>query len=1164
MPSAVDILVRLRTATGNGLTDASLALRRLEADAQAGDKALKSFKGAAVGLTPALVPIAAQLAPIAAGFAAAGVAVGAFGAAVAPQIKTMGDTVRAQQKATDATVKYGASSKQAVAAQNEYQATLAKMPPATQRASAAYLDLTKSFKAWSDASAKNTMPVLTKGMADLGAVLPHLTPLVDGTSKQLDRLVTVAGGELATPGFDNLSHRFDSFANGVVKKATDEVIHFARALSEGAATGPLTKLMDYAQQNGPMVRQTLKDLGIAVAHIGQAAANAGPGMLTVVDALAKLINAVPPAVLTRLVQLYTAFKLIKLSGAGLTIVGGQVGGFARQLTAMNTASIAAGGGLAGVQAAFASLSTGAKIGGTIAAVAGIVLILKKLGDSGKAAPDVGRMTTAIGELGRTGKESGELTRVFGADMDGLGKAIDRVNGKASGMDKFNDVMNSVFTLGMGQSNSMKEAKKEIDAVDKSLASLVSSGHADLAAAAVQEFAKSGNALPKKKLTDYASALADAAFESKLVADSQGLFGRQAQSVQKQLDAQKASADGLRQSIQALNDVNRAGLNAESDFEQAIDDATKAIKGHETALKGNSNELDLNAQGAREAHAALSNLAEKTDAATSAARDQGKSWDVVSGIYDRGRTSLINTAMAMGRTKDQAKALADQILKTPDKTAFLKGNLQDLQAKLADAKKRLANAPKSQTTKIKGNIADIERKIAIAKARADGLDGRIVTVTINGVLTGVNPSQYYSQGPHKAMGGLITGPGSGTSDDVPLMASNGEFVVNAKATAKHRGLLEALNSGRNGYAKGGRVTSAEQQARNQAAGGLSISYFGQLAGYRTNGFENATGKPAGVGDLAGALNQWVASIRAATHGAQEAKLVKAFDRFGASASKNEKALAAVNGQLSSAKDKLASLKDSFAQLRDGVASNVVSFGSIAKSNTGQPGGAASVIAGLRGDTQQAQRFASDLAALKKKGLNAQSLSELAQAGIEGGGLENAERLLGSSKGDISTINSLEKQLQAAGKAAGTSAADAMYGGGIKAAEGMVKGLEKSQRRIEGVMEKAAAAMARQLKRAFGMKGTGGVVGAAASGGPRTGLTLVGEYGPELAHLAAGTMVHSAGDTRRMLAGTGGGRPVLLENVIMLDGHLLARQLLDPQRELVRQLGGDVQAVYGRRF
>lgn len=44
------------------------------------------------------------------------------------------------------------------------------------------------------------------------------------------------------------------------------------------------------------------------------------------------------------------------------------------------------------------------------------------------------------------------------------------------------------------------------------------------------------------------------------------------------------------------------------------------------------------------------------------------------------------------------------------------------------------------------------------------------------------------------GGAVIGPGTGTSDSIPAMLSNGEFVVNAAATKQFAPLLQAINSG----------------------------------------------------------------------------------------------------------------------------------------------------------------------------------------------------------------------------------------------------------------------------------------------------------------------------------------------------------------------------------
>jgi tape measure domain-containing protein len=57
----------------------------------------------------------------------------------------------------------------------------------------------------------------------------------------------------------------------------------------------------------------------------------------------------------------------------------------------------------------------------------------------------------------------------------------------------------------------------------------------------------------------------------------------------------------------------------------------------------------------------------------------------------------------------------------------------------------------------------------------------------------------------ASGGYISGPGTGTSDSIPAMLSNGEFVVNAQSTKKFGSLLSAINSGQvPRFAEGGMV------------------------------------------------------------------------------------------------------------------------------------------------------------------------------------------------------------------------------------------------------------------------------------------------------------------------------------------------------------------------
>jgi cell wall-associated NlpC family hydrolase len=56
---------------------------------------------------------------------------------------------------------------------------------------------------------------------------------------------------------------------------------------------------------------------------------------------------------------------------------------------------------------------------------------------------------------------------------------------------------------------------------------------------------------------------------------------------------------------------------------------------------------------------------------------------------------------------------------------------------------------------------------------------------------------------KADGGYISGPGTGTSDSIPALLSNGEYVVRQKSVAKYgTGLLHSINAGK--FAEGGLV------------------------------------------------------------------------------------------------------------------------------------------------------------------------------------------------------------------------------------------------------------------------------------------------------------------------------------------------------------------------
>lgn len=80
-------------------------------------------------------------------------------------------------------------------------------------------------------------------------------------------------------------------------------------------------------------------------------------------------------------------------------------------------------------------------------------------------------------------------------------------------------------------------------------------------------------------------------------------------------------------------------------------------------------------------------------------------------------------------------------------------------------------------------------------------GGLIDLALGAIFPGQKPA-----GQKLAVGGMVYGRGGGKSDQVPLWGSPGEYMVNAKATAKNRTLLEMINAGADipGFANGGQI------------------------------------------------------------------------------------------------------------------------------------------------------------------------------------------------------------------------------------------------------------------------------------------------------------------------------------------------------------------------
>ncbi|MFF3848051.1 hypothetical protein [Streptomyces sp. NPDC002328] len=810
----------------------------------AAGKVGEALRASLISLAPAAIPAAAGLAGTAATLAgqlgAVALAAGAYGLALGAQISAMSEALQAQTKYDEAVRENGATSQEAIKAQVAYQQQLAKLPPETQRAAVAVGLLKTNYQAWSDSLAGDVMGPFNKGVAVANALLPETTGLVKGASSQFDRLMTLLGGAISTPGFDALNDRVTAFSERTLRRAIDKLtVFFAKADAGELDNSGLNRFFDYARDNGPLVWDTLEQVGDALLHVLEAGSGVGVGMLEVINALSGIVSAVPPGTIATLLQLAIAIKAVKLAAAGAAAGRAAMAALGVQIGAMTTAAAAAPGPLTRTTAAVGALSRTAKLAMAGTGLGLLLITLDALSSSSREPKaDVDKLTTSLAVLGDTGKVSGEALKVYGADLGGLADALGTL-ARPSNLDSVQQFLTGL--IGM-DSTPVKNAKEDFESIDQALTNLVSQGKADLAAAALQNtiaaLQKQGYTAKEvtDQLDDYKAALAGQALEQQLAAQAMGLFGDQAQRTQAQLDAQRQSADGLRQAIVALNDVNRQGLSGMIGFEAAIDAATKAAAENAGVLDMQGGKLVLNTEKQRAAATALNDLASKTDEAASSARESGAAWGDVNAIYERGRQQLIKSAMQMGLTRVEAERLAAQILKTPDKTAKLQGDMEDLKAKVDKAKREIKSIPPSKVSSMQGTIADLSRKVAAAKAQIKSvppskraalnatiadLESKVAqakaalasvksrTVTLTAFvqykgksIAAVSAGRMATGGlvgrdglPGYPGGGLIRGVGTPTSDSNLIWASRDEYMVKAASVKKYGvAFMDALNDG----------------------------------------------------------------------------------------------------------------------------------------------------------------------------------------------------------------------------------------------------------------------------------------------------------------------------------------------------------------------------------
>lgn len=146
------------------------------------------------------------------------------------------------------------------------------------------------------------------------------------------------------------------------------------------------------------------------------------------------------------------------------------------------------------------------------------------------------------------------------------------------------------------------------------------------------------------------------------------------------------------------------------------------------------------------------------------------------------------------------------------------------------------------------VSDIRQGVSAADALSNALDGvldKLLDMALNslfdsgggGGLGGLLGSLFGGMASggsvggggigHAAAGGHIRGAGTGTSDSIPTMLSNGEFVVRASQARKHMPLLHALNNGNISRMATGGVVGGGRSAGGFGAS-MTVTYAPQVS------------------------------------------------------------------------------------------------------------------------------------------------------------------------------------------------------------------------------------------------------------------------------------------------------------------------------------------------
>lgn len=689
-----------------------------------------------------------------------------------------------------------------------------------------FLDsLGPQFRELANTSREGMFPGVTEGLREIVELLPELDRVVDEFAQGIGQLASDAGSGLNGAGFADFFNYLENDARPILVEFGRTLGNFAEGMANMiVAFGPLSssyskgllemssafvdwsdnlksstgfaEFVDYVREAGPLALDFLGSLATTLVEILEAAAPVGAVALPILTTMLDVIGALAD---TPLGPTVIAF-------AALTSAWGRLN-------------------------AIAAITGSGVMAKATAGMRGNLATAKML------TPSIGELGTSFYRLGQGVENQDKKTRLAMTQTKAFGKAIAPVAGQAAllgfAMSGASDKMGLTNTATLALAGSMlgpygaaagaaigftmdfaKSNDSLVDSLDAARDALDQAyddkaGTVDMNALSAsvenarqryidltKEVEKGGLAGVKFQAESiFGKNDVEEAYEvyMQLEKDLGAIREREARASRERAADQsyylsiQAETNALEDNIDAMREKRAEaslGLNAELDYQEAILDASAAAKDYNDVLQENG---QLTPKLKREGIAAkreLDNLAQAWNGLTDEAQN-------VPGRYRKAIDTFVDTAVAMGMGKVEARKLAREIL----------------------------NIPTSHKTEIVVDADAAFQKLRAVRRSINSIDRNIV-VGVNIVRGDSSGLAFLSGGVPRADGGDIPGPSGVYGDKVLVAAAPTEFMVSNRygQADKNRAALRAANAGAKlavvGYADGGTISAT---GRSIAAG-----------------------------------------------------------------------------------------------------------------------------------------------------------------------------------------------------------------------------------------------------------------------------------------------------------------------------------------------------------